>query len=616
MMIEKVLRNSAGTIVLVALAFGMVGSTWAGDGYLSPVALVADQEGRHLYVVEYSANQIAVFDIEKATVTKTISLPDSPSGVTLAPGGSTLFVTGDTPSGKVYAINVETGKTSTVIAVGHSPTAPVASPDGKTLFVCNRFENDVSAIDVQSEKEVARIPVSREPVAAAITPDGKHLVVANHLPAGRSDGDYTSAVVSIVSTDSREVTSSVSLPNGSTGLRGVCVSPDGKFAYVTHILGRYHLPTTQLERGWMNTNALSVIDVVNGSLVNTVLLDSVDEGAANPWGIVCSEDGKFLCVTHAGTHEVTVIDRAGLHEKLDSTPTETSAYGVTTVEDVPNDLAFLVYVRRQIPLLGNGPRGLALVGTHLYAAEYFSDSLGVVDIAPDVRPRPKSIPLGPIKELSLERKGEMFFCDANLCFQHWQSCSSCHPDGRADALNWDLLNDGMGNPKNTKSMLLAHQTPPSMMTGVRADAETAVRSGIKFIQFAVRPEEDAVAIDTYLKALKPVPSPHLVDGELSESANRGRGIFEKVGCTECHPGPLFTDLMQYDVGTGTGNEEGRAFDTPTLVEVWRTAPYFYDGRASTLKEVLCEEFSGERHNVATSLGEENLADLLEFLLSN
>ena len=57
------------------------------------------------------------------------------------------------------------------------------------------------------------------------------------------------------------------------GVNGVCVSPDGRYAYVTHILGRYQLPTTQLERGWMNTNALSVIDVATQKLVNTVLID-------------------------------------------------------------------------------------------------------------------------------------------------------------------------------------------------------------------------------------------------------------------------------------------------------------------------------------------------------
>ena len=52
---------------------------------------------------------------------------------------------------------------------------------------------------------------------------------------------------------------------------------------------------------------------------------------------------------------------------------------------------------------------------------------------------------------------------------------------RPDALNWDLLNDGIGNPKNTLSLLLSHQTPPVMITGVRASAEDAVRAGIKYI---------------------------------------------------------------------------------------------------------------------------------------
>ena len=41
--------------------------------------------------------------------------------------------------------------------------------------------------------------------------------------------------------------------------------------------------------------------------------------------------------------------------------------------------------RRRIKLTGNGPRNLTLVGTKAYIAEYFSDSLGVVDIDPAVR---------------------------------------------------------------------------------------------------------------------------------------------------------------------------------------------------------------------------------------
>ena len=50
-------------------------------------------------------------------------------------------------------------------------------------------------------------------------------------------------------------------------------------------------------------------------------------------------------------------------------------------------------------------------------------------------------------------------------------------------LIWDLLNDGMGNPKNSRSMLFAHQSSLVMSLGVRKNAEQAVRAGIRHILF-------------------------------------------------------------------------------------------------------------------------------------
>ena len=35
----------------------------------------------------------------------------------------------------------------------------------------------------------------------------------------------------------------------------MAVSPDGRYLAVAHVLSRYQMPTTQLDRGWMNTNA-------------------------------------------------------------------------------------------------------------------------------------------------------------------------------------------------------------------------------------------------------------------------------------------------------------------------------------------------------------------------
>jgi len=589
----------------------------ARQDYLSPLALAADSQGKTLYIAEATARQIAVFDIAAGRVKKVIPLPDPPSGLALAPDGQSLYVTGAVPNGRIHVVNLKTGKIGKTLAAEHTPIAPVVSPDGKTLYVCNRFNNNVGIYDLASGKVVGAVAVTREPVAAAVTPDGKLLFVANQAPAGAADRDYVAAEVSVIDTAAKKPAAAIQLPNGSMGLRGVCVSPDGKYAYVTHILARYQLPTTQLERGWMNTNALSIIDVPSKKLVNTVLLDDVDLGAANPWGVACTADGKYICVTHAGTHQLSVIDKAKLHEKLAKAAAgEKVSDATSSYEDVPNDLSFLVGLRRRLKLTGNGPRGLAVIGTKAYAAEYFTDTLGVVDINPEVRPAAQSLALGPKKRLTARRKGERFFHDATLCFQKWQSCSSCHPaQGRPDALNWDLLNDGLGNPKNTKSLLLAHKTPPAMALGVRDNGEVAVRAGIRHIQFAVRPEADAVAIDRYLKSLKPTPSPYLVKGKLSAAAKRGRKVFKQANCAKCHPAPLYTNLEKYDVATGRDREKNLEFDTPTLIELWRSAPYLHDGRAVTMKDVLTKDNHDDKHGRTSDLTAEQINNLVQFVLS-
>jgi hypothetical protein len=187
-----------------------------------------------------------------------------------------------------------------------------------------------------------------------------------------------------------------------------------------------------------------------------------------------------------------------------------------------------------------------------------------------------------------------------------------------DGLNWDLLNDGVGNPKNTRSLLLAHQTPPAMTLGVRETAETAVRAGIRHILFTVQPPEVAQAINEYLKSLKPVPSPHLVNGQLSPAARRGETLFrsKETGCVQCHPPPLFTSLKSYDVGTrGPLDGDADTFDTPTLIEIWRTAPYLHDGSAATLRDLLTLANPNDRHGKTSRLSADQIMDLCEYLLS-
>jgi YVTN family beta-propeller protein len=601
--------------------------------YLSPHALVAGR-GNILYVAAGTTEKLILFDAAAEKVVGVIPLLCLPSGMVLSPDGLRLYVTADSPMGEVYVVDTATRQARLLAKVGHTPNAPVLSPDGKSLYVCHRFHNDVSVIDAASGNTLRRIPVLREPVAAAVTPDGATLVVANHLPLGRSDQDYVAAAVSLLDIsgmgvppmnsnhgqDARATVTTpvaVGLPNGSTAVQGLCLSPDGAYAYVTHILGRYQLFTGQLERGWVNTNALSIIDLKSRKWLNTVLLDGVDLGAANPWDVKCTADGAYLAVTLSGTHELCWIDREGLHARLAQAAAGARVTVVTkSAEDVPNDFSFLLPVQQRVKLPGNGPRGLAVTGTKVFAAEYFTDSLAVIDLEKGHPGKARSVPLQAPVALSEERRGEMLFHDATLCFQQWQSCASCHPgSARMDVLNWDLLNDGIGNPKNTKSLILSHRTPPSMSLGVRASSQVAVRAGLRAVLFAVRTDNDALAIQRYLESLTPVPSPHLVEGRLGPGAVRGQQVFVEAGCSSCHNGPYYTNGRLYDVGTGSADDSTETYDTPTLREVWRTAPYLHDGRAATMEEVLTVHNPHDEHGRTSQLTKEQISDLTEYVLT-
>jgi cytochrome c peroxidase len=121
-------------------------------------------------------------------------------------------------------------------------------------------------------------------------------------------------------------------------------------------------------------------------------------------------------------------------------------------------------------------------------------------------------------------------------------------------------------------------------------------------------------------------SPHAKKG-LSESALRGKDLFfsKETSCVQCHSGPFFTDSVpsssttRHDVGTGpphngdASERMGPAYDTPTLLGIYKTAPYLHDGKATSLDEVLTKYNPGDRHGKTSHLKPAQVKDLVEFL---
>lgn len=537
---------------------------------------------------------LKITDPQGRQVVKTIPLQQTPTGV-IAKEGKAYVSCFDT-RGEIVTVDLKEGKIVNTVPVGAGAEAPAWSKEEDKIFVCNRFAGTVSEVDVKNGKVTREVKVLREPSKVVVSPDGKYLFVANALPAQRADVDYVACCVSVIDLASFQKVKDIRLENGSNALRGATLSPDGKYLFVSHNLGRFTVPTSQLQQGWMNTNAMSVVDVASLEFKGAVLLDEPERGAAGVWGVECTPG--YLIVSHSGTHEISVIDYPELIKKFEAYPDKMA---------LNYDLHFLYGIRERIALKGNGPRNFIVRDQQVIVPMFFSDDLNRYDLNTK---QLSEVALNPGRQETMAQKGERIFNDAAFCFQNWQSCNGCHPgDARTDGMNWDLMNDGVGNSKNCKSLLLSLETPPCMISGIRANAHVANRAGFKYIQFMELKEEDAACVDAYVASLKPVPSPYLVDGELSEKAKKGRKVFERLKCDACHSGPYYTDMKMHRIGEDIEFEQG--WDTPTLIEVWRTAPYLFDGRAATMEEV----FGVYKHGVDKKLSKTDLDALVEYVNS-
>ena len=537
---------------------------------------------------------LKITDPQGRQVVKTIPLQQTPTGV-IAKEGKAYVSCFDT-RGEIVTVDLKEGKIVNTVPVGAGAEAPAWSKEEDKIFVCNRFAGTVSEVDVKNGKVTREVKVLREPSKVVVSPDGKYLFVANALPAQRADVDYVACCVSVIDLASFQKVKDIRLENGSNALRGATLSPDGKYLFVSNNLGRFTVPTSQLQQGWMNTNAMSVVDVASLEFKGAVLLDEPERGAAGVWGVECTPG--YLIVSHSGTHEISVIDYPELIKKFEAYPDKMA---------LNYDLHFLYGIRERIALKGNGPRNFIVRDQEVIVPMFFSDDLNRYDLNTK---QLSEVALNPGRQETMAQKGERIFNDAAFCFQNWQSCNGCHPgDARTDGMNWDLMNDGVGNSKNCKSLLLSLETPPCMISGIRANAHVANRAGFKYIQFMELKEEDAACVDAYVASLKPVPSPYLVDGELSEKAKKGRKVFERLKCDACHSGPYYTDMKMHRIGEDIEFEQG--WDTPTLIEVWRTAPYLFDGRAATMEEV----FGVYKHGIDKKLSKTDLDALVEYVNS-
>lgn len=584
---------------IVVVCLFAPGTSRAGS---SNSLLDISHDGRLLAAANRDNGTVSIVDLAAAKVLHEVPVGSKPEGVTFVGRSHTVAATayGDD---KLVLFDAETGRPLGEVALFDEPYGVVSNAEGSKLYVTLEYPGQVVEIDVAS-RQVRRTlgggPFLR---GLALAADGKRLFATEYL---------TGAVIAIDLDAGRKVDRWLGSPSENLA-RQIALNPSRPKAYVPHIRSRVNL--NQGEGSVVPF--VSVIDAApgEGRRRKPVPMDSFVSAfvVANPWEVAISPDGRLLCAVFAGTDDMYVCD---------------------VVNDDYSELSF-----RKLIQLGHNPRAVRFApdGRTFYVYNTLDFTVVAYDSETFAKGETIRVCKNPLGEENL--RGKILFYSAlqPMVGRRWISCASCHPDGDADGRTWQNP-EGLRNTTALYGMAWTHPIHWSADRDESQDFEHTIRGKLMQGRGLVRgplfesldqPNKglsaDLDALAAYSNGHKVPLSPYAKNG-LSEAARRGRELFfsKETRCAECHSGPYFTDstparpFKLHDVGTGgddASEKMGPKYDTPTLLGIYRTAPYLHHGRAATLEEVLTTCNAGDRHGRTSQLNKSQIADLVEFLKS-
>jgi DNA-binding beta-propeller fold protein YncE/mono/diheme cytochrome c family protein len=170
------------------------------------------------------------------------------------------------------------------------------------------------------------------------------------------------------------------------------------------------------------------------------------------------------------------------------------------------------------------------------------------------------------------------------------SCSSCHPEGRADGLSWVLPSGAPAadptleaqRARNTPVLWGVTRTAPYHWDGAMADLPAFSARMVSQMGGVGLSRGDVNDLTAFL-ATVPVPD-NPASGRLSPGlVARGEALFGER-CGSCHAGEALTDGRAH----ASSSLEVPTLDTPSLRGVFASAPYLHDGSRPTLRAVLVD----------------------------
>jgi DNA-binding beta-propeller fold protein YncE len=586
----------------------------------SPAGLVVSPDSKRTFIALDDRDEVAEADIATRQVLRRVKVEGGPYGLAMDETGQNLFVAcknGD----RLAVLDAASLKEKESVPVGRGPAAVAFCPtkNGGRLVVANSMSDDISVISVSPLKELSRLEAGREPFAVTATTDGNRAFVANRLVGLSSIRKMPTSELTVIDPVTARVVRRDALESAHLS-EGVSVAEKRAWVLTPLVKVRNLVPITQVADGWVMSSGLAVSDLKSGEIVQ-MPLDEANDYFSDPSAVVVDREGHTAFVASGGSDVITVVD-------LDRVAAWLKRTSATEQREAIYDLSLSAeYVVGRI-LTKRNPRQLALThdGTTLLAAERLEDCVLVVD-AKTLQPLGRII-LGDGGLADPIRRGERVFTTSAYTFQHQFSCRSCHPDGHVDGLSYDFDGDGIGdNLLDNRSLQGVAGTAPFKWNGKNPSLE--IQCGPRFAKVLMRtepfPPEQLRDLTTFIQSLPPPRAMRNKEEKLTPSEERGRAIFFATKtpngmeipvasrCVTCHPPPLYSVRLPFNVGSKGPLDTSDSFDAPHLLGVADSAPYLHDGRAQTLEELWTVYNTNDVHGVSSYMNKIQLNDLIQFL---
>lgn len=609
--------------------------------------LALSPDDKWLWIVNPDSDSVSVFETDGSPPVKVaeISVEGNPRTVAFNRTDNRAYVTSQARN-ELWVFDAISRQRLRKLGVGHQPYGVVVSPVDGRILVSNQGAGTIHLLSPNLEVERI-LAVNDSPRAMAITADGTSAYVSHFMTRGNNGAvteiDLRTGLVTRVIPLAEDA--GPDTPSSGRGfpnlLSALAMEPSGRGLWVGGLksnTGRglfnngLPLQPENTVRGFFGR-----IDVLAGAedLNRRIDINNGDSAVA----IAFSPQGRHAYVAHQGAGMVSVYDLAA----ATLTP--------------PGDGAVVPFEARIDS--GHAPQGIVLTrdGQRGFIANYLSRDVTVLDlsnptnliveatISSTIEPLPKDVANG--KRLFYRSRTPRHSRD------NYIACASCHADGSGhDGRTWDFTQRGEGL-RNTTDLRgragMAHG--PVHWTANFDEIQDFENDIVKEFGGTGLAEDgqpphpplgetnagrsaDLDDLAAYVGSLSHFdPSPwRRYDGLLRAAARRGKALFESssLDCTSCHQPPNLTDSVLtpsaddyalHDVGTlsaSSGQRLGEpltGLDTPSLFGLWDSAPYFHDGSAATVLEVLTTRNALNRHGTTTTLTEEQLADLNLYLLS-